>query len=108
LIGVTLARVDSADGTEIELAFDHPMESGERRDALGTQIPPWYLTTVRLMFESRILASFSLDAAVSRNPVLTVTLPDGLGEGIFEVSWRDSRGNEGARSLRLEPPRKSD
>ena len=105
---MTLARVDGAEGTEIELAFDHPMESGERQDALGTRIPPWYLTTVRLMFESRTLASFSLGAAVSRNPVLTVTLPADLGEGIFEVSWQDSRGNEGVRRLRLGPTLESD
>lgn len=102
MIGVELRRVDGAEGTEVELAFDHPMESGERRDASGTRIPPWYLTSVRLAFDARTLATFSLGAAVSRNPVLTVSLPVGLGAGVFEASWKDNRGNEGSRSLRLE------
>lgn len=104
--GLTLRTRRGMDGLELELAFDHPMESGDRADAQGTRIPPWFLVDVALRFDARLLGELTLGPAVSRNPVITFALPSDLGGGVLEATWRDNRGATGTRRLSLELPNK--
>ena len=87
---------------ELELAFDHPMESGERADGEGARIPSWYLERVALVADDEPLAELVLGPAVARNPVVTLALPSGLGGATLRADWEDSRGERGSRTLRLE------
>jgi len=101
--GLTLRARPAGDGTiELELAFDHPMESGERHDGQGTRIPPWYLTRVRLDVDDTRFADVTLGPAVARHPVLTIALGPEAGGSTLRAEWADNRGEGGVRTLRLD------
>jgi len=96
---VRLATRSVGDARELELTFDHPMESGTRTDGQGIAIPPHHLVQVTLAADGETLASLELGPAVSRNPVLTLALPDGIAGATLELEWRDNLGDSGTRSL---------
>ena len=98
----------AGNGLELELAFDHPMESGERVDGEGIRIPPWYVTRVTLSADDAPLAELALGPAVAANPVVTLALPPGLDGATLRADWEDNRGERGSRRLGLADTTASD
>ena len=100
--GVKLAARGTRDSLELEMAFDHPMESGARADGQGVAIPAHHLVDVTLRADGEPLATLALGPAVARNPVLTLALPASLAGATLDVEWRDNLGNRGTRTLTLD------
>lgn len=83
------------------MLFEHPMESGRRVDAQGVVIPPWYLTTVKVLLDDTPFADFVLGSLVTRNPVLALELDNDAQGKEIKVLWTDNRGGKGERRLKL-------
>lgn len=99
--GLALATRLAGDALELELAFDHPMESGRRTDGQGVVIPAHHLVHVAIGIDGAPFAELELGPAVARNPVLTLALPAGSGGATIVADWRDNRGGSGSRTLTI-------
>ena len=102
--GLDLATRGTGDALELELAFDHPMESGTRTDGQGVVIPAHHLVDVTVRLDDEPFATLVLGPAVARNPVLTLALPAGRDGATLVVDWRDNLGGHGTRSLTIDDP----
>lgn len=80
------------DKTTVRVLFSHEMESGQRRDAASKLIPAWFIQSVAVMHEGRLVLSAQWGPAVSKNPLLQCSFNGGKPGDKVLVRWVDNRG----------------
>lgn len=82
---------------EIKLLISHPMESGQRRDAMGQTIPRDIIHSLRCSWNNETVLDAELFPAISANPFLSFTA---LAEqsGTIVVTFTDDHGVEQTES----------
>ncbi len=86
---------DAEDFTALRLRIDHPMESGERKDSLGHQIPPWFLTRLEVMLNQQAISTIKLGPHIAKNPAFSLALKDIKKGDEIVVKWFDNRLESG-------------
>ena len=66
------------DSTEVKVLMSHEMETGQRKDAQGQPIPAWFIQNVIVTWNGRTVLSAQWGTAVSKNPFLSLPLPNGF------------------------------
>lgn len=76
----------------IKTLIDHPMESGQRKDADGNKIPQMIIHTFEATFNGEPVIKADLKSAISTNPYVQFqfTVPE-TGELAFR--WEDEEGS---------------
>lgn len=81
--------------TDIRILFQHPMETGQRKDpASGKAVPAHYIQTFRVLANGKPLIDGQTNTSVSRNPMFAFKARGLKAGDKLLVSWQDSKGNE--------------
>lgn len=81
--------------TEIRVLFQHPMETGQRKDpASGKSYPAHFIQTFAISVNSKLLIEGQTNTSVSRNPVFAFKAKNLKAGEKLVISWRDNKGNE--------------
>mgnify|MGYP001611833557 CR=1 FL=1 len=92
-IGSMKIRSKVVDGVaDVKVLIDHPMETGQRKDASGQTIPAHFIQTVSVSVNGKAAASVESGQAMSRNPVVGFKLPGIRAGDRLTVEWTDNKG----------------
>ena len=77
---------------DVKVLIDHPMETGQRKDASGQTVMPHFIQTITIAVNGKPVASIESGQAMSRNPVIGFKLPGVKTGDRLTVEWSDNRG----------------
>jgi sulfur-oxidizing protein SoxZ len=72
----------------VKTLISHVMESGERRDSNGKQIPRMIINKVVCRYNGRVVFEADWHGAIAANPYLAFDLK-AKEPGVIEVAWTD-------------------
>ena len=78
--------------TDVRVLMNHPMETGQRKDAEGRLVPMHFIQNVTVKVNGKAVVEAQVSQAVSRNPVFSFRLKGGAKGDRIEVSWLDNKG----------------
>jgi len=78
--------------TDVRVLMNHPMETGQRKDAEGKLVPMHFIQTIVVKVNGKPALEAQVSQAVSRNPVFSFRLKGGAKGDKIEVSWLDNKG----------------
>jgi sulfur-oxidizing protein SoxZ len=78
--------------TDIRVLMNHPMETGQRKDADGKLVPMHFIQNLAVKVNGKTVVDAQISQAVSRNPVFSFRLKGGAKGDKVEVSWLDNHG----------------
>ena len=97
-LGAMKIRIALSGGNaEVRTLIEHPMETGQRKDADGKPIPAHFIQTVTASVNGKEAMSIQVSQAVSRNPVFAFKLPGVKAGDRVSVAWTDSKGSSGSK-----------
>lgn len=83
--------------TEILTLINHPMETGRRKNKKTKKlIPAHHITKLNIEFKGKLIASCNLGAAVSKRPLVGVSVTGAKSGDKIKVSWRDNKNESGS------------
>lgn len=86
-------RAQLKDGVvNVTVLVAHEMESGQRRDAAGKLVPAWFIQTLNVNHNGKLVMGAQLGPAVSKNPVFRFSFKGGKPGDKISVSWKDNKG----------------
>lgn len=84
----------TGDATEVKVLMNHEMETGQRKDAQGQTIPAWFIQTIGVTWNGKMVLSAQWGPAVAKNPFLSFRFKGGAKGDKIAVRWVDSRGDQ--------------
>jgi sulfur-oxidizing protein SoxZ len=85
------------DVAEVKVLFNHPMETGQRKDPnSGETIPIHFIQFVTAALNGRPVMEAQWSQAISRNPFLGFRIRGAKAGDQIAVSWTDNKGGTGA------------
>ena len=78
--------------TDIRVLMQHPMETGQRKDANGALIPAHHITDLSVTHNGRVVLTAQFGTAISRNPFLQLRFKGGARGDKVDLHWTDNRG----------------
>lgn len=93
----TKLKIRPKDGmTEILVLVSHPMETGQRVDAKTKEkVPAHFIQTLSVQVNGKDVAIADLGVAVSKDPLIGVSVAGAKKGDKVNVSWSDNLGNKG-------------
>jgi sulfur-oxidizing protein SoxZ len=82
------------DAADVKVLMNHPMETGQRKDASGALVPQHFITTVTATHNGRTVLEAQWSQAVSRNPFLGFRVKGAKAGDKISVSWVDNKGDK--------------
>ena len=86
-------RITQGEEFRVQIAIQHPMDTGFFRDANANFIPAWFIKDVRVEFEGAEVARFEWTSGISRDPMISFRFRADR-EGSLLVTSRDNRDSE--------------
>ena len=83
----------SGDSTEVKVLMNHEMETGQRKDAQGQTIPAWFIQSVKVMHDDKILLAAQWGPAVAKNPFLSFKFKGGAKGERIRITWIDNHND---------------
>ena len=80
------------DSALVRMRMAHEMESGQRKNAAGKQVPAWHIDQVAVQLNGKPVLTADWGPGVSRNPYLQLTLKKAKAGDKLSVVWRDNKG----------------
>ncbi|PZP62956.1 MAG: thiosulfate oxidation carrier complex protein SoxZ [Azospira oryzae] len=81
------------DVADIKVLMNHPMETGQRKDAkTGQPIPAHFITNVTATLNGKPVLEAQWSQAVSKNPFLGFRVKGAKAGDKVKVSWVDNKG----------------
>ncbi len=85
------------DVADIKVLMNHPMETGQRKDAkTGQLVPAHYITTVTATLNGAPVLEAGMGGGVSRNPYLGFKVKGAKAGDKVAVNWVDNTGDKNA------------
>ena len=82
------------DKVVVKVLMAHEMETGQRKDSAGKNIPVWFIQSVIATHNGKTVLSAHWGPAVSKNPFLEFRFSGGkVGEKVA-VTWIDNKGDK--------------
>ena len=93
----TKLKIRPKDGaTEILVLVSHPMETGLRVDAKTKEkVPAHFIQTMTIQLNGKDVAIADLGVAVSKDPLIGISVASAKKGDKVNVSWSDNQGNKG-------------
>jgi len=82
----------SGDQVKVKAILNHPMESGNRKDADGKIIPAHFIKTVTCKMGDEIIMEADFGGGVSKNPYIAFQFSGGKKGDELTLSWSDNMG----------------
>jgi sulfur-oxidizing protein SoxZ len=77
---------------EVKILMAHPEETGFRKEADGTPVPPHYISNVSVQLAGREVLRAQWGAAISKNPFLQFAFRGASRGDELTVTWIDNLG----------------
>ena len=89
----TKMKVKAAEGGhEVLVLAQHPMETGQRKDAAtGELVPAHFIKTMEFSLNGVVVAQAILGQGVSKNPLIGITVTGAKSGDTVSVSWVDNK-----------------
>ena len=84
------------DSTEVKVLMSHEMETGQRKDAAGKTIPAWFIQTVSVTHNGKVVLNAHWGPAVAKNPFLSFKFKGGAKGDKVQITWVDNKGEKRA------------
>lgn len=78
------------DEVQAKILVQHVMETGLRKSADGTKIPPNYIKTLIVKYDDKVVLESVMGIAVSKDPFLSFSFKGGAKGGKLSVTWVDN------------------
>ena len=82
------------DKTTVRVLVGHEMESGQRKDAAGKTVPPWFVQSISATWNGKPVMNAQWGPAVSKNPFAQFSFKGGKSGDKIVVTWIDNRGEK--------------
>ncbi len=83
------------DVADVKVLMNHPMETGQRKDAkTGQLIPAHFIQQVTAQLNGTTVLEADWNQAISRNPFLGFKVKGAKAGDKVTVSWVDNKGNK--------------
>jgi sulfur-oxidizing protein SoxZ len=94
---VTKLKINPKDGaTEVRVMVLHPMETGLRVDAKTKEkVPAHFIQNMTFKLNGKDIAVADLGVAISKDPVIGISVAKTQKGDKISVSWSDNLGNKG-------------
>ncbi|MBK8004731.1 MAG: thiosulfate oxidation carrier complex protein SoxZ [Gemmatimonadetes bacterium] len=86
-------RIQRGDVIRVQVAVQHPMDTGFFRDANAEIIPPWFIKDVQVTLGDEEIARFEWTSGISKDPIVSFQLK-AEKEGALTFLWTDNRGGK--------------
>lgn len=98
---IKLRAVKSAQGVDVRLLINHPMETGRRKDPQGQVLPAHYIRTVMILRNAQPVCEMQWGTGIAKDPYLALVLTDAnIGDDI-SVIWQDNLGKSGSAQTKV-------
>jgi sulfur-oxidizing protein SoxZ len=85
----------AGDVADIKVLMNHPMETGQRKDAkTGQLVPAHFITNVAVSVNGKPVIDAQWGGGVSKNPYLGVKIKGAKAGDKVNVSWEDNTGDK--------------
>jgi sulfur-oxidizing protein SoxZ len=78
---------------DVKILMKHDMESGQRKDAAGKNIPQWFISIINVTANGKKVFTGEFGPAVSKDPFLNFKYKGAKGDKIA-VTWNDNKGDK--------------
>ena len=83
-------QVDTAD---VRILMQHPMETGQRKDAKGAIVSMHFIQNVVITYNGKTVLDAQWSQAISRNPFLGLRVKGARAGDRISVTWTDNKGD---------------
>ncbi len=84
----------AGDVADIKVLMNHPMETGQRKDAkTGQLIPAHFIQNVKAEVNGKVVLDAQWSVAISKNPFLGFKVKGAKAGDKVTVSWTDNKGD---------------
>lgn len=81
------------DAADIKVLMNHPMETGQRKDAkTGQLIPAHFIQTVTATVNGKVVLDAQWSQAISKNPFLGFKVKGAKAGDKVSITWADNKG----------------
>jgi sulfur-oxidizing protein SoxZ len=85
----------AGDVADIKVLMNHPMETGQRKDAkTGQLVPAHFISNVAVSVNGKPVIDAQWGGGVSKNPYLGVKVKGAKAGDKVNVSWEDNTGDK--------------
>jgi len=77
---------------DIRILMQHPMETGQRKDENGQQVPMHFIQTFTVLLNGKPVIDGQLNTSISRNPLFTFKARGIKAGDKLAVAWTDNLG----------------
>jgi len=89
------------DIADVRVLMNHPMETGQRKDASGNLIPQHFIQEIAVKLNGKTVIDAQVSQAVSRNPVFSFRVKGAKTGDRLEISWLDNKGEKNSTETAL-------
>jgi len=89
------------DIADVRVLMNHPMETGQRKDASGNLIPQHFIQEIAVKLNGKTVIDAQVSQAVSRNPVFSFRVKGAKAGDRLEISWLDNKGEKNSTETAL-------
>lgn len=85
----------AGDVADVKVLMNHPMETGQRKDAkTGQLVPAHYITTVTATINGANVLNGGMSGGISKNPYLGFKVKGAKAGDKVVVNWADNTGDK--------------
>ncbi len=88
---------------DIKVLVNHPMETGQRKDASGELIPRHFIQTIKATHNDKVVIDAQWSQAISKNPFFGFKIKGAKPGDAVTVSWVDNKGETSSIDATIEP-----
>ena len=82
------------DVADVRILIQHPMETGQRKDAKGDSVPLHFIQSVVITHNGKSVLDAQWSQAISRNPFLGLRVKGAKTGDKISVTWTDNKGDK--------------
>lgn len=96
-------QAKTSDGvTLVKALINHPMETGQRKDAkTGEKIPAHFIEEITCEHGGKTVMTAYWSGGVSKNPYLMFKFKGGAAGDPLKLSWKDNKGEGDSIEVKL-------
>ncbi|CAD7842406.1 MAG: Sulfur oxidation cycle carrier protein, SoxZ subunit [Olavius algarvensis Gamma 3 endosymbiont] len=79
-------------GIRVTCLIKHPMETGNRLDAVGAELPIHYIKFVNFSVNGELVGTLNLGPGVSTDPYLAMDIAGAVSGDKVSLHWQDNKG----------------